>query len=109
MKMTAVIEVEFELVDGQPENAARAALQRGLSCSGAQSVLRDRLLVVDYFDHTKYGGSTMPIEASLLGARRSAFRPHCLPNTSAHADCHPSSGGLYARHCHHPFSPRLAP
>ena len=31
MKMTAVIEVEFELIDGQPENAARAALQRGLS------------------------------------------------------------------------------
>jgi hypothetical protein len=30
MKMTAVIEVEFELIDGQPENAARAALQRGL-------------------------------------------------------------------------------
>jgi hypothetical protein len=31
MRMTAVIEVEFELIDGQPENAAHAALQRGLS------------------------------------------------------------------------------
>ena len=42
MKMTAVIEVEFELVDGQPENAAWAALQRGLSCSG-----RNRFFATD--------------------------------------------------------------
>jgi hypothetical protein len=29
MKLTATIEVEFEIEDGQPENAANASLMRG--------------------------------------------------------------------------------
>jgi hypothetical protein len=30
MKVRATVEIEFEMNEGQPENAARAALRRGL-------------------------------------------------------------------------------
>jgi len=30
MQLTATIEIEFEMEDGQPENAAKAALARGV-------------------------------------------------------------------------------